>query len=337
MSAIIENQSLKQFNSFGMNANARFFADCKNKYEIKQALENNSDKQFPLIILGGGSNILFTHDVDGLVIRAGMKGIDKVSEDKDKVYLRVEAGENWDDFVAYCVNQGYRGIENLSLIPGNVGSCPIQNIGAYGMEVKDSIESVEVIYLDGLEEATIQNAQCHFGYRDSIFKRALKGKVVILAVNFKLSKKGNFILNYGNVAEELKNFDEINLATIREAIIQIRRRKLPDPSITGNAGSFFKNPVIPSSLFEKIRQHYPAVPNFVQTGKQIKIPAAWLIEQCGWKGKRIGYAGVHENQPLVIVNYGKATGNEILELASSVRDSVFDKFEIELEFEVNIL
>jgi UDP-N-acetylmuramate dehydrogenase len=337
MQQIIENKSLKRLNTFGIEANARFFADCKSRSEIKLVLEQYSDKQLPLLLLGGGSNILFTQNFEGIVIKTSLKGIDKLAEDKEKVHLKVSAGQDWDEFVAYCVERGYRGIENLSLIPGNVGSCPIQNIGAYGMEVKETIESVEILDLLSFEERTIPNSQCNFGYRDSIFKGMLKGKVVIFAVNFVLSKNVDFVLNYGHVEEELKKYNEINLSTIRDAIIQIRRRKLPDPSVIGNAGSFFKNPVIPAIQAVGIKKTYHSLPHFVQPDRKVKVPAAWLIEQCGWKGKRIGAAGVHENQPLVIVNHGNATGTEILNLAKAVKDSVLKKFEIELEFEVNIL
>jgi UDP-N-acetylmuramate dehydrogenase len=337
MAEIIKNQSLKRYNTFGIDVKARLFAECKNNEEIKQALEQYTQKQVPILILGGGSNILFTNDFDGLVIKASMKGITRVDEFQENVYLKVSAGEDWDEFVGYCVKQGYRGIENLSLIPGNVGSCPIQNIGAYGMEVRNSIESVEIIDLVSYTEKTFTKADCNFGYRDSIFKRELKGKVAILAVNFILSKKADFVLNYGNVEEELKKYNEINLSTIREAIVHIRKRKLPDPEIIGNAGSFFKNPVIPAVQAIKIKKSFPFLPHFIHGERKVKVPAAWLIDQCGWKGKRIGAAGVHENQPLVIVNHGGANGNEILNLAKAVKDSVMQKFEIELEFEVNIL
>jgi UDP-N-acetylmuramate dehydrogenase len=337
MPGIIKNQSLKKYNSFGIDANAKLFADCKTRDEIILVLEEYSGKDLPVLILGGGSNILFTHDYNGIVIKNSLKGIETPCEDDEIVHLRVSAGEDWDEFVAYCVKHGYRGIENLSLIPGNIGSCPIQNIGAYGMEVKETIESVETLDLANFEVKSIPGSECKFGYRDSIFKSSLKGKVVILAVNFILSKKADFKLNYGNVEEELKKYDEISLANIRDAIIQIRRRKLPDPSAIGNAGSFFKNPVIPAVQAVEIKKTYRSLPHFVQSDRKVKVPAAWLIEQCGWKGKRIGAAGVHENQPLVIVNHGNASGSEILNIANMVKDSVLKKFKIDLEFEVNIL
>jgi UDP-N-acetylmuramate dehydrogenase len=337
MPDIIENQSLKLYNTFGIDANARLFADCKSKAELEAILQIYYEQQIPVLILGAGSNILFSHDFDGIVVKTGFKGIVKLSEDQDVVRLKVSAGENWDAFVDYCVKNDYRGIENLSSIPGNVGSCPIQNIGAYGMEVSETIESVEIFDLDRFEELTIPNAECRFGYRDSIFKRILKGKAAILAVTFTLSKKADFKLNYGNVEEELKKYSEINISAIRDAIIQIRKRKLPDPALTGNAGSFFKNPVISAVHAFELKKSYPSLPHFVQSGRNVKIPAAWLIDQCGWKGKRIGSVGVHENQPLVIVNHGNAKGEEILDLAQAVKDSVHRKFNIELEFEVNIL
>jgi UDP-N-acetylmuramate dehydrogenase len=334
---IIENQSLKSYNTFGIEANARLFADCRSREEIRHVIEKYSGNRLPICILGGGSNILFTRNFDGLIIKNSVKGIEKLNEDNELVHLKVSAGEDWDGFVAYCVEQGFSGIENLSLIPGNVGSCPIQNIGAYGMEVKETIESVEVFDMENLEERTFSNEECNFGYRDSIFKHALKGKLTIVAVNFLLSKKAEFVMNYGNVAEELKKYDKINLSSIRDAIIQIRRRKLPDPAVIGNAGSFFKNPIIEAAQAVEIKKYYPSMPHFVKSERKVKVPAAWLIEQCGWKGRRMGAAGVHENQPLVIVNHGNATGTEIVSLAKAVKDSVRMKFNIELEFEVNIL
>ncbi len=332
-----ENFPLKQYNTFGIDARARYFADCSSLSEIKAILEKKAKLQLPVLLLGGGSNMLFTKDFQGIVLKVGTKGIIKTHEDAENVYLKVNAGEDWDSFVDYCVRHAYYGIENLSSIPGNVGSCPIQNIGAYGMEVRDCIESVDLLYLETMEEKSVAKADCNFGYRDSIFKRDLKGKIIILAVDFKLSKKADFILNYGNVEEELKKYSEINLSTVRDAIVQIRKRKLPDPAILGNAGSFFKNPVIPAIQAIQIKKSYPKLPHFVHGQRKAKIPAAWLIEQCGWKGKRMGAAGVHENQPLVIVNHGNATGSEILNLATTVKDSVMKKFEIALEFEVNIL
>jgi len=333
---ILENHPLKMYNTFGINVNAKYFADCSSTLEIINVLKAYTKPRISILILGGGSNVLFTQNFDGLVLKVGTKGIEKNFENSEFVKLKVSAGENWDEFVDYCVKQDYRGVENLSAIPGNVGSCPIQNIGAYGMEVKDTIESVDILELEGFNERTVVNADCNFGYRDSIFKRELKGKVVILAVNFILSKRAEFVLNYGNVEEELKKYDDINLMTVRDAIVQIRKRKLPDPAVAGNAGSFFKNPVIPAIQAIQIKKSYPKLPHFMYGQRKVKIPAAWLIEQCGWKGKKMGAAAVHENQPLVIVNQGNAGGADILKLAQAVKDSVMNKFKINLEFEVNI-
>jgi UDP-N-acetylmuramate dehydrogenase len=291
----------------------------------------------PKLILGGGSNILFTHDFDGIVIYPDLKGHELVNQTEENVWIKAYAGENWDQFVAYCVGQNWSGIENLSLIPGNIGACPNQNIGAYGVEVKDVIESVETIDLQTGSIHKFSNVECQFGYRNSIFKNEAKNKYIITSVTFKLSKKQVFKINYDLVAEELKNFPEVNIASIRQAIINIRRRKLPDPSQLGNAGSFFKNPVVSLEIYGAIQSEFPNVPSYRVGELLVKIPAAWLIETCGWKGKRLGNVGTYDAQPLVIVNYGDASGNEIFDFARKIQESVLNRFGIDLEMEVSIV
>jgi UDP-N-acetylmuramate dehydrogenase len=289
------------------------------------------------LVLGGGSNLLLTKNIQGTVLHMLAKGISVVHETKENVFVQASAGENWDSFVQYAVQNGWGGIENLSLIPGTVGASPIQNIGAYGAEVKDTIESVRYFNLKTKTFCILKNKDCRFGYRDSIFKHKLKNTAIITHVVFRLSKKPVLNSSYGAVAEELKKYPAVNLLTLREAVIAIRRRKLPDPTIMPNSGSFFKNPVVTSAQYKKIQKAFPDIPHFISEDKKIKIPAAWMIEQCGWKGFRKGDAGVHELQPLVLVNYGKATGKEILALASKIIQSVKKKFGVDLATEVNVI
>lgn len=371
------NVSLKTLNTFGMEAVARYFVEAKTHTEVLTLLNYRKMIHMPILFLGGGSNILFTGDFKGIVIRINSKGIVIREEDEDHVIVTVEAGENWDEFVQHCVSNQWAGLENLSLIPGTVGAAPIQNIGAYGVEVKDVIESVEVAEIDSGKPRRFTNADCQFGYRDSIFKRELKGKVIVLSVTFRLNKyqgsngdrvtglqgdrvtrlQGDrvtgasvFKLDYGDIRSELSRLGVTDpaISDIRAAVCNIRRRKLPDPAEIGNAGSFFKNPVITNELLVSLLEKFPGMPFFPQltekeaatpqlNDRQGKIPAAWLIEQCGWKGYRNGDAGVHPDQPLVLVNYGNATGQQILELASLIMDSVQDKFGVRLEKEVNVL
>ena len=361
--------SLKAHHTFGMEVEARYFVEAKTHSEVLTLLNYRNMIHMPILFLGGGSNVLFTDNFAGIVIKINSKGIEIKEENEHHVIVTAEAGEEWDEFVQYCVDRGWSGIENLSLIPGKVGATPIQNIGAYGSEVKEVIESVRVIEIDSGKQRRLTNAECQFGYRDSIFKRALRGKVIILNVTFKLLKVDKvkdlplLRLDYGDIRGELQRM-EISVPTIhdvRNAVCNIRRRKLPDPAVTGNAGSFFKNPVIDGKLWNTLRDRFPEMPHFPQPqgsmeesqrsmdtqdpanydkGKalsSVKIPAAWLIEQCGWKGYRNGDAGVHPNQPLVLVNYGTATGNEILGLARQIMDSVQQKFGILLETEVNVI
>lgn len=337
MFEIKENISLKNHNTFGIDVQCRYLVICFSGEDIIQFLENNSDNRIPIMVLGGGSNVLFTKDFQGYVLRPYIKGIEVLEENGEEVIVKVGAGEDWDEFVGFCVDQGWGGVENLSLIPGNVGTCPIQNIGAYGVEVKNVIEEVESIEMDTLKTHRFKNAECEFGYRDSIFKQKLKGKHIITYVTFRLKKVPEFKLDYGNLQEGLKRFEKVDLASIRQSVINIRNSKLPKPEDIGNSGSFFKNPVVEPSVAQKINDKYLEMPSYEQPNGKVKIPAGWLIEEAGWKGKRIGDAGVHERQALVLVNYGNARGEDILNLANQIKNSVKEKFEIDLEMEVNIV
>lgn len=334
---IRENISLKPFNTFGIEVKTRFFVELATEEDIFSFFSSVNNFPKPFLFIGGGSNILFTKDFEGTVVRLCTKGIRIIEEDNDSVTVNAASGENWDDFVKFCVEKGWGGLENLSMIPGNVGTGPIQNIGAYGVEIKDVISGIETILLETHEKVVLSGEQCEFGYRDSIFKGKEKGKYFILNVSFRLSKHPELKLDYGTIREELKTMDRSDptIADVREAVCRIRARKLPDPGQIGNAGSFFKNPVISQHQFINLQEKFPGVVSFPQDDGY-KIAAAWLIEQCGWKGKRYGDAGVHENQPLVLVNYGSATGEEILHLASRIIDSVEQKFGIRLDTEVNI-
>ena len=335
---ISENISLKPYNTFGIDAKARCFVDLLSDDDVTGFLKEKDKFPKPLLFLGSGSNVLFRKDFDGTVLRILTKGIDIRKEEGDRLFVNAAAGEIWDDFVSYTVGKGWGGLENLSLIPGMVGTAPVQNIGAYGVELKDVLHELEAVGVDNPEPRIFTNAECEFGYRESIFKRKLKNKYLIVNVTFRLDKIPVLKLDYGTIRQELnrKNIDHPTLAQVRELVSSIRRSKLPDPSVTGNAGSFFKNPVIPGGKFLELKDKFPEIVSFPQ-GDHFKIAAAWLIEQCGWKGKRIGDAGVHENQSLVLINYGSAAGDEILDLAEQIKRSVREKFGIVLEPEVNII
>ncbi len=339
MIEILHNQSLKPYNTFGIDVNAKLFCNIDSEDQLLELIQSGQLSQQPLLLLGGGSNILFTGDVDGLVVKISITGLDILYQDDEMALVCVAAGENWDDFVAWSLAQGLSGLENLTLIPGNVGSCPIQNIGAYGIEVKDSIEELEVMYLEDGKRQILHRRECGFGYRDSIFKHALKGKVAILSVTFRLNKSGELNLAYGAISRQLEamGISSPTSVDVREAVYHIRRSKLPDPAILGNAGSFFKNPSVSAEMHDKLIQVYPALPIYPQANGSYKLAAGWLIEQCGWKGARDGDAGVHEGQALVLVNYGAATGTELLDLATRMKQSVYAKFGVALEIEVNIL
>jgi UDP-N-acetylmuramate dehydrogenase len=338
---IQENFSLKNLNSFGMNVYAKQFAifsSCEELEQLKEMLPYNVFEKS--LILGGGSNILFTQDFEGTVLKNEVRGIRLIAETNDDLIVEAGAGENWHDFVLHCIENNYAGLENLSLIPGTVGASPIQNIGAYGVEIKDCFHSLDAYHLQDKSMVHFEQKDCLFGYRDSVFKKEFKNQFAILKVRFKLSKKPKLTTSYGIIEQELekKNINSPTIKDISNAIIGIRTTKLPDPKIIGNAGSFFKNPSIPLEKFEKLKHQYPSIPGYAsdQIGF-VKIAAGWLIDQCGWKGYRKADAGCHALQALVLVNYGNAKGLEILQLSSEIIDSIKDKFGIELEREVNIL
>lgn len=333
---IKKNISLKSYNTFGIDVEASSFVEVDTIAGLKAVLVENN---LQVLILGGGSNLLFTKNFNGLAIKNNLKGISVVKENESTIFLKVGAGEVWHDFVLYCIENGYAGIENLSLIPGNVGASPMQNIGAYGVEVKDVITEVEAFHLDEYSIKTFSNEMCEFGYRSSIFKTSEKGNYFITSVTFKLNKQAKVNTSYGAIENELKRMNVV-APTIREvsdAVINIRSSKLPDPKKIGNSGSFFKNPIVSEEQKNKILEHYSDAPNYPQLDGAFKMAAGWLIEQCGWKGKRIDNYGVHELQALVLVNYGGATGTEIFELSEQIIRDVKAKFDIELEREVNIL
>lgn len=333
-----EHISLKGFNTFGLDVKARWFTELKSDADITSFYSTIGLDQLPVLILGGGSNILFTRDFPGTVACIRSKGIVKLMENENHVYLKIAAGEVWDDVVQYAVEQGLGGIENLSLIPGTMGAAPVQNIGAYGVEMKDVIYSVEVADIVERNYRSFRPAECAFGYRTSIFKTTGKGRLVITGVCLKLDKMPKLKLDYGDIQKELSlaGIQDPTVAAVRDVVMRVRRRKLPDPAVTGNAGSFFKNPVISGELLDRLKADHPGI-IFFPFKERFKLAAAWMIEQTGWKGRRIGDAGVHPGQPLVLVNYGKATGQDILHLASEIMDSVRDKFGVQLETEVNIL
>ena len=330
---IQQNISLKDYNTFGIDVKASEFISVNSITDLKHVLKTNTN----FFIISGGSNMLLTKDILKPVLHINIKGIKVLKTNKYSVYIKANAGENWHKFVQWAVKNDFGGIENLSLIPGNVGTCPIQNIGAYGVEVKDTIHEVHAIDIKTQEKIIFKNKACNFGYRDSIFKHKVKGKYIITAVVFKLTKiKHHFHVNYGAIQDELKRNDAVtSLKSISKSIIAIRNSKLPDPKKLGNSGSFFKNPIVNKELFIKIKGLNENMP-FYEVASGFKIPAGWLIEQCGFKGKRYGDAGIHKNQALVLVNYGFATGNHILELAQKIQEKVKLDFNISLEMEVNI-
>jgi len=333
---IIKNISLKPYNTFGIDVAASRFVEVVSGDNLKDVLIENNQ---PHLILGGGSNVLFTKDFDGIVIKNSIKGIRVVKEDDDVVVLKVGAGEVWHEFVLFCIANNYAGVENLSLIPGCVGASPMQNIGAYGVEVKDVITEVEAIDLRDYSTKIFQNSECEFDYRSSIFKTSQKGNYFITSVSFKLNKKAVINTSYGAIEAELERMTVFS-ATIKDvsdAVINIRSSKLPDPKEIGNSGSFFKNPIVTKEQKNKIVENYPDAPNYSQPNGTFKMAAGWLIEKCGWKGKRIDNYGVHKNQALVLVNYGGAKGSDIFDLSEQIITSVNDVFGIELEREVNIL
>lgn len=337
MPEFLKDHPLRELNSFHFDVRANKYCECKSINDIREVLSSPGLSGEPVLVLGEGSNILFSGDFKGLIIRPLILGREIVREDRDFVWIKAGAGENWDDFVAWTTAWGYGGIENLSLIPGSVGSAPIQNIGAYGVELEQFIQEVSAIDVQTGQKLTFEKESCRFGYRDSIFKQEWKGKCIISSITLRLSKKPELNLSYHMVAEKMANTGKNDIETLRQVIIEIRRSKLPDPDETGNAGSFFKNPVVAAEKYEKLLAENPELPSYPAPGGTRKLPAAWLIDHCGWKGKRLGDAGTWPNQPLVLVNYGKATGKEILDLASRIEDNVEEKFSIRLEKEVNVV
>ena len=332
---IQSNFSLKPYNTFGIDARARYFSTFSDIEELKELTIHYSP--FTTFILGGGSNILFTKDFDGHVLKNDIRGIAKINEDEEYVYVKVGAGENWHQFVLFCIQNNWQGIENLSLIPGNVGASPMQNIGAYGVEIKEVFVGLTAF---SLREKSIQKfdlASCEFGYRESVFKRKYKNQFVILDVTYRLNKVPNYNTTYGALEKELERMkvNKPGIATISQAIINIRTSKLPDPAVIGNAGSFFKNPSVSKERFNDLKEEFQNIVGYENSDGTVKLAAGWLIEQCGWKGFRRRDAGCYEKQALVLVNYGRATGSEIYDLSEEIRQSVIKKFGVELEREVN--
>ena len=334
-----ENISLRPYNSFGIEAKARYFSTFDSLEALEELLEHPVARHQNLLVLGGGSNILLTQDVNALVLRNNIPGKELIGEDDRYFYIKAGAGENWHRFVMYCVENNYAGIENLSLIPGSVGASPMQNIGAYGVEIKDVFQELEAYHIADKKLQRFSLSDCAFGYRESVFKNKVKGEYIITSVTYRLSKEPKFNTSYGAIQQELERMgvSGVNIKALSQAVINIRSSKLPDPAVTGNAGSFFKNPLIPISQFESLKERFPGVVSFPAANIMMKLAAGWLIEQCGWKGYRKGDAGCYPKQALVLVNYGKATGREIWELSEAIIKSVQDRFGVTLEREVNII
>lgn len=338
MISIQHNVSLKKFNTFGIDVQAKYFIDIENKMHLIEALQ--LPKFFEYFVLGGGSNMLLTQDIELPVLHINIKGKEVIETTEDHVLVKIEAGENWHEFVLWCIENNFGGVENLSLIPGNVGTSPIQNIGAYGVELKDTFVACKAINIETHKEKTFTHNDCQFGYRNSIFKQEAKGKYIITSVVFRLTSKNHKLnTSYGAIQQELEknNISDPTIKDVSNAVIAIRQRKLPDPKKLGNSGSFFKNPVISKSEFDMLQQKHTTIPHYVISETEIKVPAGWLIEQCGFKGKRFGDAGVHKNQALVLVNYENASGAEILALAKKIQKTVLEKFNIAIEAEVNVV
>jgi len=335
---IQSNFSLKNLNTFGIEASANQFVAVHNSEELKTILEQTkSEKKF---ILGGGSNMLLTKNIEALVIHVNLKGKEIIKETADSVWVESQAGENWHEFVLWTIEHNFGGLENMSLIPGNVGTTPVQNIGAYGTEIKDTFVSCEAISIENQEMRTFSKEECHFGYRESVFKNEEKDNYIITSVIFKLTKRNHKInISYGDISTELakNNITNPTLKEISNAVIAIRKSKLPDPKELGNSGSFFKNPILLKTEFDKIHQKFPEMKFYEISETEVKVPAGWLIEQAGFKGKRFGDAGIHKNQALVLVNYGNATGQEILNLSKEIQNTVYNIFGIHIEAEVNII
>ncbi|WP_420146923.1 UDP-N-acetylmuramate dehydrogenase [Spirosoma sp.] len=333
--------SLKPYNTFGIDVSARYWVDVTNENDLQTLLHLTEFIDTPKLIIGAGSNILFRHNFDGLVIKMNIQGVSVLREDDTHVYIKAGAGVNWHELVQFCVNQEFAGMENLSLIPGTVGAAPMQNIGAYGVELEQIFESLTATHIRTGETRTFLHADCDFGYRESVFKKSLKGQYIITGVTFQLDKVPTFHTRYGAIQETLTEMGvaehNLSIKDISEAVIRIRRSKLPDPAQIGNAGSFFKNPEISRAKFDTLLSQYPNLPGYPIGENVVKVPAGWLIEQAGWKGYRSGDVGVHARQALVLVNYGNGRGDEILNLAKEIQLSVLNKFGIEITPEVNVI
>lgn len=327
--------SLLPYNTFGIDVSATRFLEYASVEELQQLIEQGAITT-PFLHIGGGSNLLFTKDYDGLILHSRIKGIEVLEEDEHSVSVRVGAGVVWDDFVAYCVAHGWYGVENLSLIPGEVGASAVQNIGAYGVEVKDLIATVETVNIHG-DWRVYSVEECGYAYRDSIFKRPENKSIFITYVRFWLSKEEYYTLDYGTIRQELEKYPALTLPTVRKVIIGIRESKLPDPKVMGNAGSFFMNPIVSKEKLLALQQEYPQIPYYELSDGRVKIPAGWMIDQCGWKGKSLGPAAVHDKQALVLVNRGGAKGSDIIALSDAVRASVREKFGIDIHPEVNFV
>ncbi|MCO5267980.1 MAG: UDP-N-acetylmuramate dehydrogenase [Brumimicrobium sp.] len=332
-----ENVNLKNYNTFGIDVMTQYFTSFQTEDELKELLSEHKDEK--LLILGGGSNVLFLKDFDGIILLNRILGIKVINENNDSVIVEAGAGEIWNEFVLYTISQNWGGLENLSLIPGRVGASPMQNIGAYGVEIKDTFHSLQAINIKTGNKRVFTKEECKFGYRESVFKKDLKNQYVIISVQYKLSKNPKVNTQYGAIQDELdrRKIQSPTIKDVSNAVIAIRQSKLPDPKEIGNGGSFFKNPVIPIELFKKIQDKHPTVPSYPIDKSNIKVPAGWLIEQSGWKGKKIGACGVHNKQALVLVNHGGATGKDIYDLSSSIIADIQTKFGITLEREVNII
>lgn len=339
MPQILKQVSLKKFNTFGIQATADKFIEVTNSQEVKEAMLVCKNAELTPLILGGGSNMLFTKDIYPFVVQNNISGIEKLREDDNFVWIKSGSGVVWHELVLHCIDHGWGGIENLSLIPGTVGAAPMQNIGAYGVEIKEVFDSLEAIHQVTLEEQAFRNEECEFGYRESVFKKEHKGVYFITSVTLKLTKTHKVNVSYGAIKEVLESQSIVNptIKQVSDAVIQIRESKLPNPKEIGNAGSFFKNPVVSVEHFDNLKKASPGAPSYDQPDGQVKVPAGWLIEQCGWKGFREGDIGVHKNQALVLVNFGTGTGRQISNLAIKIKDSVKEKFNIDIVPEVNIL
>ena len=336
---VLENYSLKTLNTFGLDIKTRWFAEINSVESLQALLKDQRFQSVPKMILGGGSNILFKDDFDGLIIHNRIDFVKIISEDENYIIISAGAGMTWHSFVLYTIDHNYPGLENLSLIPGCVGAAPIQNIGAYGVEIKNTFHQLNALNMTDGSLRTFTAEDCRFGYRDSIFKQEERNRYVIVDVTFRLTKNASLNTTYGTIEEQLKimNISHPTIRDISNAVIAIRKSKLPDPEIIGNAGSFFKNPEVPIHFYNKLKENYPAIVGYPSSSGNYKLAAGWLIEQCGWKGKRIANTGMHERQALVLINYGGATGKELIAHAELVQKSVLEKFGVDLEMEVNII